>query len=210
MVAEEHPAVSGKVAASQCVECHAEHAKGGVVHAAHLDCFACHESRSADGKTSVTLVRPKSELCLGCHKKSEQKTLHGPYAGGACIQCHNPHVSPQAKLLRAAPSVLCAGCHVIDNRGTKIDYAAKSVALPWNRTLTTAEYEKAPKIELDDGGVTGHPVPVHPVQGMNSRGSGQITCLTCHHQHSADAAYLVRKSEKGTSICTTCHPGMGS
>lgn len=208
--AQKHPILPESITTTGCVRCHNDHVKGEVVHAATVQCGNCHKVVVEGDATSVVLTRPVKELCSSCHKKAAQQTMHGPYRAGACMQCHDAHHSEQAKLLRARVSTLCSGCHVIDFRGTKIDYAAKIVTLPSKQTLTKSEYDEAPKIELDDGGATGHPVPIHPVSGMNSRGAGQITCLTCHHQHSADLANLVRKTEKGASICTSCHPGMGS
>ncbi len=207
--AQTHPALPDSVTTRGCLQCHNDHVKGEVVHAATVQCGSCHRVVVEGSSTSIVLTKSGSDLCFTCHQPAKAKTVHGPYRAGACISCHEPHHSEQGKLLRASASTLCSGCHVIDYRGTKIDYAAKSVTLPSKRTITKAEYDEAPKIELDEGGLTGHPVPIHPISGMNSRGTGQITCLTCHQQHAADTANLVRTSPKGTSICTTCHPGMG-
>lgn len=208
--AQKHPQLPDGVTTRGCLQCHGDHVRGEVVHGATVQCGSCHQVLAEGSDTSIQLTKKGSDLCFSCHKKSEQATVHGPYRSGACIDCHDPHAAEQPRLLRAKASTLCSGCHIVDFRGTKIDYAAKTVTLPWKKTLAKSAYDAAPKIELDDGGITGHPVPVHPVSGQNSRGTGQITCLTCHRHHTSDKASLVRTAEKGSSICTSCHPGMGS
>lgn len=208
--AQKHPALPESVTTRGCLQCHSDHVRGQVVHAATVQCGSCHEVIVEGKDNSIVLKKKGSDLCFSCHKQAEQKTVHGPYRNGACTTCHNPHEADRPNLLRATASTVCSACHVSDYRGTNVDYISKTVTLPWKKSLTKAEYDEAPKIDLDEGGVTGHPVPVHPVSGPNTRGTGQITCLTCHRQHSSDKANLVRTTDKGSSICTSCHPGMGS
>ena len=53
------------------------------------------------------------ELCWDCHDPEdfEGRVQHGPFAAGACLQCHSPHKSRYEALLVSTPSELCANCH---------------------------------------------------------------------------------------------------
>lgn len=102
------------------------------------NCLNCHDPH-ASGHEKLT-KRAGMALCLGCHDKpqkdSEGKELanikalldenpdhHGPILAGDCVLCHNPHGSPNFRLLqRAFPATyyapfkednyaLCFGCH---------------------------------------------------------------------------------------------------
>lgn len=72
------------------------------------DCDECHVSEDA----VLPEVEPP-DLCWGCHDEEDfvDEVLHGPFAAGACLQCHSPHKSQHASLLLRAPAELCEGCH---------------------------------------------------------------------------------------------------
>jgi predicted CXXCH cytochrome family protein len=72
------------------------------------ECKECHKS-----KTTQLPYLAAPGLCWDCHKKEDfaNRFLHGPFAAGACLQCHSPHKSRHAKLLLDSPAELCAGCH---------------------------------------------------------------------------------------------------
>ncbi len=102
---------------------------------AEKDCTACHEfadeSVAGSGKAGMPmlsldrasgqgwLLEPPEELCFECHDdktaeaaEAEGKMIHSPVEDGECIECHNPHLSPNRHLLRAARvRTLCFGCH---------------------------------------------------------------------------------------------------
>jgi predicted CXXCH cytochrome family protein len=72
------------------------------------DCDECHASE----ETLFPYAMPP-DLCWDCHDAEDyvDTTPHGPFAAGACLQCHNPHKSQHAGLLTEAPTDLCIGCH---------------------------------------------------------------------------------------------------
>jgi len=72
------------------------------------ECKECHKSKT----TQLAYVEPP-ELCWDCHDEEDftDRFMHGPFAAGACLQCHSPHKSPQEYLLLDPPSELCGGCH---------------------------------------------------------------------------------------------------
>ena len=72
------------------------------------DCDECH--------TSVTTKLPylaAPELCWECHDEEDfvAKVSHGPFAAGACLECHSPHKSQNPTLLVLAVPDLCGKCH---------------------------------------------------------------------------------------------------
>ncbi len=71
-------------------------------------CTTCHEM-GATGQAH----KKQPELCYGCHNDFGKKfsALHGPVASEYCTACHNPHMSPNQKLLLKTGRTLCLGCH---------------------------------------------------------------------------------------------------
>jgi predicted CXXCH cytochrome family protein len=72
------------------------------------DCDECH--------SSATTKRPSAdppELCWECHDEKDfaDEVLHGPFAAGACLECHDVHKSPNPTLLILAIPDLCGSCH---------------------------------------------------------------------------------------------------
>jgi predicted CXXCH cytochrome family protein len=72
------------------------------------ECKECHASKY----TAFPDVDPP-ELCWECHYKENfvGKVAHGPFAAGACTQCHNPHKSQHGSLLVDSVPTLCLNCH---------------------------------------------------------------------------------------------------
>jgi predicted CXXCH cytochrome family protein len=72
------------------------------------DCDECHTS-----KETQLAYADAPELCWDCHDQEDfvDSFLHGPFAAGACLECHTPHKSQYASLLRESPAELCGGCH---------------------------------------------------------------------------------------------------
>jgi predicted CXXCH cytochrome family protein len=76
----------------------------------------------------MQLVRPGNALCLGCHVQPHARhrstAILGaltrvpedfPREGGelACIGCHVPHQSPNARLFKKPQAELCKICHLV-------------------------------------------------------------------------------------------------
>jgi predicted CXXCH cytochrome family protein len=72
------------------------------------ECKECHKSKETQYPYAST-----PQLCWDCHKKEDfaNRYLHGPFAAGACLQCHTPHKSQYAKLLLSPVHELCDSCH---------------------------------------------------------------------------------------------------
>jgi predicted CXXCH cytochrome family protein len=72
-------------------------------------CEECHPSSRA---TQLPYASAP-QLCWDCHRQEKfaGKFLHGPFAAGACQQCHSPHKSQHRSLLLDPPEEICEGCH---------------------------------------------------------------------------------------------------
>lgn len=204
--AGEHPVPLEKnVDAAKCLECHDDKTKGKHVHSAiAMGCTTCHEVKVEKDVTTVNLVSPREELCATCHEKSRQTTLHGPYAKGNCVLCHDPHATDFDKQLRAEGNSLCLECHRAGGWNGKFT-PFKSIY-----ELTESEYGEIPRIDLDPTQKFGHPMGRHKVADLPDplHEGKPISCLTCHESHAGSQAKLVRTAEyngKKMDVCDACH-----
>lgn len=73
-----------------------------------LSCVSCHDPHA--GKQ--TAPTGKTESCTKCHQSVRgPHTMEHPPVSEDCTICHNPHGSPNRKLLQAAQPALCLQCH---------------------------------------------------------------------------------------------------
>jgi predicted CXXCH cytochrome family protein len=179
------------VVKSDCSSCHDAHGsdKAGIlfdnVHApvANKACTQCHEA-----PTSPDALRTKKagfELCRGCHANMMNDTfnknrIHWPVVDKVgCLNCHEPHASPQKKLLMGDMKSLCGKCH--------IDTIASQEKL--------AEKEKqenaAAKGRVIKGSLTHNPIQ-------------EGSCDACHSSHASDGAFLL-KQRTVIKLCEACH-----
>lgn len=204
--AAEHPVPLEKnTDGAKCLECHDDKAKGKHVHSAiAMGCTTCHEVKVENDATLVNLISPREELCATCHAKSEETTLHGPYANGGCVSCHDPHASDFDQQLRAEGNALCLECHQAR------PWTGKFAPFQSPYELTENEFNAIPKIALDPTLKMGHPVGWHKVADAPDplHEGKKISCLTCHENHAGSLAKLVRTTEykgKKMDVCDACH-----
>jgi len=86
-------------------------------------CTKCHSPHGTD-QAYFLLKGGAPSLCLSCHKRiagkinDKEATVHGPIkTKKSCVGCHNPHVSPQPKLLQETSKELCLTCHGVSVGG---------------------------------------------------------------------------------------------
>lgn len=101
-----------------CTGCHTPHGDGNPkLLAAHLHppvldgCDTCHE-----GAWNRQLEDGESALCLLCHDDigelaAAAKVPHAALELGRCVDCHNPHASPQERLVKGPGAGPCGECH---------------------------------------------------------------------------------------------------
>ena len=101
-----------------CISCHSPHGDGNEhllaknIHPVILDgCDTCHE-----GASDKLMADGESDLCLACHDDIGEAAASAAVPHPAlemvrCVDCHNPHASPQEKLINAPAGGECTICH---------------------------------------------------------------------------------------------------
>jgi predicted CXXCH cytochrome family protein len=153
------------LAALECTSCHTPHGTGNPkllarhIHPVVLDgCTTCHTGGASD------LVEDgESALCLACHDDIQATAQAATVSHDAlelirCADCHNPHASPQRKLVNQPAGGECLLCH--DGQAP-----AEGEALHGAVTLIGCEACHEPH-----GGS----------RPKLLRGEGDTLCLSCH------------------------------
>lgn len=205
----DHPYVDTKdLKAETCIKCHPTKNQGKFVHTAvGMGCENCHQTASANNKTTITLIATGGDLCAMCHEASKDPVQHEPFKTGQCLVCHDPHASENKAQTRAPVNLLCLSCHGENPANVKVNNETKLVALLGNELVSLEVYHQAPKLGLDPGGTTGHPMMGHPLMGKDPHlKDGVMSCLSCHNQHSSALPKLMPAGVKSQQdLCTECH-----
>jgi predicted CXXCH cytochrome family protein len=81
-------------------------------------CAECHGTQAVFGLQTEGFADLGESICLECHADAtDLARLHGPVAAGACLFCHEPHVSRYPDLLLEGSPELCLGCHQFELQG---------------------------------------------------------------------------------------------
>ncbi|MBB6254213.1 DmsE family decaheme c-type cytochrome [Nitrospirillum iridis] len=110
----------------QCLGCHAGGQRifwhDSVHDSNQLGCADCHNPMTTFGSRGLTARESINETCFQCHKAQHAefaRRSHMPLLEGklSCTDCHNPHGSTTAPLLKAdSVNEVCFTCHA-DKRG---------------------------------------------------------------------------------------------
>ncbi len=185
--------LKAKPVSELCYSCHSKAAfQNTVTHGpvAEGNCTSCHEPHASDHAKLVKATAP--DLCFDCHKRNlndadgkrlpatkrifddDELNKHMPFGAGMCAMCHEPHASPNHRLLNASypadfytsfaeEKYFCFGCH-----------DAGAFAEP--RTLTATQFR--------NGNLNLHFRHVNRDKGR--------TCRACHDHHAAASPKLIR------------------
>jgi len=101
----------------ECSACHSSVVSHETVHppAEDGDCTACHDSDTSPKYELLSEFRDEPDGCLDCHSDisdnmDEAETIHPP-AEETCLNCHDPHSSPNISMLVFKPTDTCLVCH---------------------------------------------------------------------------------------------------
>jgi len=105
-----------------CFTCHEDRKEEFTMKEVHPpaveDCTECHDPHSSD--SSYMLKEEGGKLCAMCHRDynpevyeaiDNAKVKHPPVDSGHCTDCHRPHSSNYAPLLKDSMEKLCFSCH---------------------------------------------------------------------------------------------------
>lgn len=183
---------------TNCLECHADHAKGAHVHAAvKQGCVICHAVEQRDGTSYVAIKSTQGVICRECHRSEELQRSHFPYASSMCMRCHNPHATAYSHLMRSKVNDLCLQCHL--------------------RNPNLAPSPNLPTIALTLNNSMGHPYERHPVSGVPDPLTGEeMSCGSCHQAHGGTMLHYLKmgveipedalnQNSETKDMCHKCH-----
>ena len=110
--------LGAKLDSLACTSCHTPHGAGNPKALARYlhppvteGCDACHQ-----GSASKLVEDGNPPLCLTCHEDvgnaaKAAKVPHAAMEAARCVDCHNPHASPQQRLVKAPAGAPCLACH---------------------------------------------------------------------------------------------------
>jgi DmsE family decaheme c-type cytochrome len=111
---------------AQCLTCHQGGQRifwhGSIHENNNLACSDCHNPMTNFSSHGLTARESINQTCFACHKVQRMefnKRSHMPLLEGkiSCVDCHNPHGSTTAPLLKAdSVNEVCYGCHA-EKRG---------------------------------------------------------------------------------------------
>ena len=109
-----------------CLNCHERgletHWKGSAHETRDVSCVDCHKMMEPASTLHLLSQKTEAEVCYTCHMLQKAQALqseHMPLREGkiSCSDCHNPHGSPNDKLLtEATANDVCYRCHA-EKRG---------------------------------------------------------------------------------------------
>lgn len=179
-----HEPFAGKA----CVECHKQVAFSKVrcLLGKEQFCVACHDIPAAGG--IPRLVASPEPPCFQCHVKDEFKGsfVHGPFAVGACLTCHDPHGGNAPGMLRVGGRQMCLSCHK-----------------EMDTHLANARFQH----RAMDNGCTDCHSPHASEQRYQLRAAVPAVCAKCHEKTAGNLQKAASKHSPTTEApaCMNCH-----
>jgi DmsE family decaheme c-type cytochrome len=176
-----------------CMTCHNKDAQKHWVGSSHdsrqVACTQCHNAHPAEGVHEKALLRqPQMKLCTGCHLQKKAQLIrpgHMPLREGKmeCTSCHNPHGTPNDKmLLQTSVNQNCYTCHA-EKRGPFLwEHApVRENCLNCHDAHGTINEKmlkvKQPLLCQQCHQTSSHPGPAYPAQSRYAFNQG---CMHCH------------------------------
>lgn len=201
-------------AAESCstATCHASLLKQKNVHAVAESCDSCHQASTTPhpqaGKKTFQLLQEPPALCERCHPPmAKKKHPHAPVEGGMCTTCHNPHSSPEPKLLPQPMKDLCLQCHPGKTDHTYVHGPAATGDCTSCHSPHGAEL-KALLVKKNEELCYLCHVDMQPeMQRKYVHPALQGGCTSCHDPHGSPSKKLL--AAEGEQVCFRCHARVG-
>jgi DmsE family decaheme c-type cytochrome len=184
--------LTAPASAAVCQECHnkagQKHWVGSSHDSRNVACVACHDPHPKGAVPKALLVKPQLELCTGCHlqKKAQlMRTSHMPLREGKlqCTSCHNPHGTPNDKMLiQTSVNQNCYSCHA-EKRGpflwehAPVRENCVNCHDPHGSIQEKMLKVKMPLLCQQCHQTASHPGPAYPATSRYAFNQG---CLHCH------------------------------
>ncbi len=181
-----------------CLDCHSGAArinwKGSPHHSNDLTCVSCHNLHTTADRVLARKTQPA--VCYDCHKEQRAQTLrrsHHPINEGlvTCSECHNPHGSPQRKLLVGMTvNDTCYSCHA-EKRGpflwehAPVREDCTICHTPHGANETRLLKTRAPFLCQQCHMASAHPSTLYSRANIPPAAGHQLfvkACLNCHSQ----------------------------
>jgi predicted CXXCH cytochrome family protein len=210
-----------------CGQCH-QMSEARFKHKAIADigCTACHDPHASEGQGGkgdgrFLLVGATVEATCGrCHPASAGEHRHGPYVGGQCEACHEPHGSDTRSLLRTGGAGGAGGveghcglCHA--------ETVARMAAAPHSHRDTerscltchgghATDWQHLQRLEPRQGCIACHGDTANTITSAKVSHDAVLTghqCASCHDPHASSNAMMVRDEQGGGvgGVCLECH-----
>ncbi|MHB0935688.1 MAG: cytochrome c3 family protein [Armatimonadota bacterium] len=167
---------------------HSRHTKKG------LACLSCHTGHPNGNEKALKKTVP--ELCMDCHagvlesspgKKADY--THFPVADGQCQKCHDPHGTPNGRMVVKNIQAVCKECH---------DTADPAFA-PAHRNIPA---ENADCTSCHNA--HSHDATAKLIGGKKHMPFKSGRCETCHAKTEPGQGLAFTKPKN--QLCFTCHP----
>jgi len=205
--AKPHDPLGGK----ECSDCHRRvvSSNANCLLAKEDLCEFCHEVPAEGGLTR--LVDTPEPLCFKCHKKDQFKGsfVHGPFAAGACITCHDPHGGNVPGMLRIPGKQMCLECHPgMSARFMNAKFRHKAAVTECTDCHSPHMSEQRYMLTSAVPGLCGecHENIAKDLQTAavkHSPVTEEPACMNCHNPHAAQKSSLILAD--GLDICLKCH-----
>lgn len=176
------------------------------------DCDACHSAHGSGHLGFVKAAAP--ELCAGCHTIDDAlNAKHEGYTitGADCLDCHNPHVSDQPKLVRSSlhppfAEKSCDACHEKGAQGEAVVTASMTeICAACHESVSEGAGLAHQHVPFAAGECTGcHGVHAADKKGLLKADDGRL-CFSCHEDVRDQTDLAVQHKPFTEGKCLDCH-----
>lgn len=211
----------------RCTSCHDPHGSNtGAILADNVHapiqremCNQCHNEPNSPQPFAVK--KDGFELCQGCHYEMvneafSKNRLHWPLVDKTgCINCHTPHASSEAGLLRDSMIDVCGSCHT-DTLARQDRAQTKHQPISDGQCTACHSPHASDNIFLQQKTSTidtcgqchdwqthsTHPLGAEVIDPRN--GNLAVDCLSCHRTHGTEYKNFLYYQDIQT-LCVQCH-----
>ncbi|WP_321366753.1 cytochrome c3 family protein [uncultured Desulfuromusa sp.] len=182
-------------------------------------CKQCHVEPTAEQPFAT--LKDGYELCQGCHYEMVNDTfnkdrIHWPLADKTgCLNCHSPHASAEANLMKAPMKDVCSSCHsdTIARQDRSIT-KHQPIADGECSTCHNPHSSNNPFLMTETSNINlcgqchdWQTHSTHPIGGevVDSRNPNlTLDCLSCHRTHGTEFPHFIYY-ETINDLCVQCH-----